>query len=74
MAFTMEALIWGRLKVSFSARVSASTDWGQLFVAASPSERKGSSSVWGMGAAVGEGWISFGAMRGINLFGALAFG
>lgn len=26
------------------------------------------------GAAVGEGWISFGAVRGINLFGALAFG
>lgn len=32
----MEALIWGKLKVSFSARVSASTDWGQLFVAAPP--------------------------------------
>lgn len=37
VAFRTEALIWGRLKVSFRARVSASTEWGKLFVAASPS-------------------------------------
>lgn len=35
VAVRTETLIWGRLKVSFSARASASTDWGQLFVAAS---------------------------------------
>lgn len=35
-AFRMERFLWGRLKVS-SVRSSASTKWGQLFVAASPS-------------------------------------
>lgn len=38
VAFRMETFLWERLKVS-SVRSSASTEWGQLFVAASPSGR-----------------------------------
>lgn len=36
VAFRMETFLWGRLKVS-TVRSNASTKWGQLFVAASPS-------------------------------------
>lgn len=35
VAFRMETFLWGRLKVS-TVGSSASTKWGQIFVAASP--------------------------------------
>lgn len=77
MAFRAEPSVWGRLEVSFAAGASTSTEWGQLFVEASPSAGAAGrhpAQFWEQGAAVGEGEIGFGAARGMPLSGALAFG
>lgn len=55
VACRMETFLWGRLKVS-PVRLSASTKWGQLFVAASPS---GGTAGKGLQLSLGSGGLQW---------------